>query len=55
MSDLEWGSIKCVLPNKSLGVPCGDDGRIINGIFYALRVGCQWRDLPSQYGSYTTV
>jgi hypothetical protein len=50
MSDLEWAFIKCVLPNKSRGVKRVDDRRLINGIFYALRVGCPWRDLPSQYG-----
>jgi transposase len=55
MSNLEWEFIKCVLPNKSRGVKRVDDRRVINGIFYALRVGCPWRDLPSQYGPYTTV
>ncbi len=55
MSDLEWAFIKCVLPNKSRGVKRVDDRRVINGIFYALRVGCPWRDLPDQYGPYTTV
>ncbi len=54
-SDLEWAFIKCVLPNKSRGVKRVDDRRVINGIFYALRVGCPWRDLPDQYGPYTTV
>ena len=49
MSDLEWQFIKCVLPNKSRGVKRVDDRRVINGIFYALRVGCPWRDLPDQY------
>jgi len=55
MTDFEWEFIKCVLPNKSRGVPRVDDRRVINGIFYALRVGCPWRDLPPQYGPYTTV
>ena len=55
MSDLEWAFIKCVLPNKSRGVKRVDDRRVINGIFYSLRVGCPWRDLPDQYGPYTTV
>jgi transposase len=54
MSDFEWAFIKCVLPNKSRGVKRVDDRRVINGIFYALRVGCPWRDLPDQYGPYTT-
>jgi len=32
-----------------------DDRRVLNGIFYVLRTGIPWRDLPSQYGPYTTV
>ena len=55
MSELEWQFIKCVLPNKSRGVKRVDDRRVINGIFYALRTGCPWRDLPERYGPYTTV
>ena len=26
-----------------------------NGIFYGLRTGAPWRDLPERYGHYTTV
>ena len=55
MSDLEWEFIKAVLPNKSRGVKRVDDRRVINGIFYVLRTGIPWRDLPDQYGPYTTV
>ena len=52
---MEWGFIEPVLPNKVRGVPRVDDRRVLNGIFYALRTGCPWRDLPSRYGPYTTV
>jgi len=55
MTDLEWGFIKCVLPTKVRGVKRVDDRRVLNGIFYVLRTGIPWRDLPSQYGPYTTV
>ena len=55
MSDLEWQFIKAVLPNKSRGVKRVDDRRVINGIFYVLRTGIPWRDLPSEYGPYTTI
>jgi len=55
MSDFEWQFVNCVLPNKSRGVKRVDDRRVLNGIFYVLRVGCPWRDLPDQYGPYTTV
>ena len=29
--------------------------QILNSIFYILRAGCPWRDLPERYGPYTTV
>jgi transposase len=29
--------------------------RVVNGIFYVLRTGSPWRDLPERYGPYTTV
>lgn len=32
-----------------------DDRRVINGIFYVLKTGSPWRDLPERYGPYTTV
>jgi transposase len=31
-----------------------DDRRILNAIFYVLRTGMPWRDLPERYGPYTT-
>jgi transposase len=55
LSELEWGFIKPVLPTKVRGVKRVDDRRVLNGIFYILRTGCAWRDLPERYGPYTTV
>ena len=55
MSDLEWKFIKAVLPNKTRGKKRSDDRRVINGIFYVLRTGIPWADLPEQYGLPTTV
>ena len=55
MSDVEWEFIKAVLPNNTRGVKRVDDRRVINGIFYVLRTGIPWRDLPSEYGPHTTV
>ena len=28
---------------------------VVNGIFYILRTGCQWRYLPADYGPWSTV
>jgi len=54
LSDVEWEVIKPMLPNKPRGVPRVDDRRVLNGIFWVLRSGAPWRDLPETYGSYTT-
>ncbi len=55
LSEAEWRLIEPLLPNKSRGVARVDDRRVINGIFYVLRTGSPWRDLPERYGPYTTI
>lgn len=55
LSEAEWRLIAPLLPDKSRGVARVDDRRVINGIFYVLRTGSPWRDLPERYGPYTTV
>ena len=55
LTDDEWSVIAPLLPNKPRGVPRVDDRRVLNGIFYILRTGSPWRDLPPRYGPYTTV
>jgi transposase len=55
LSDIEWRLIEPPLPNKPRGVARVDDRRVLNGIFYVLRTGSPWRDLPERYGPYTTV
>jgi transposase len=54
LSEHEWTKIKPMLPNKPRGVPRVDDRRILNGIFWVLRSGAPWRDLPHDYGPHTT-
>ena len=54
LSDSEWAAIKPFLPNKSRGVRRVNDRRMLNGIFWVLRSGAPWRDLPICYGPRTT-
>lgn len=54
LSDYEWTVIKPMLPNKPRGVRRVNDRRVLNGIFWVLRSGAPWRDLPENYGPYTT-
>jgi len=54
LTDFERGVIQPLLPNKPRGVPRVDDRRVLNGIFWVLRSGAPWRDLPGRYGPRTT-
>ncbi len=54
LSDFEWTAIKPFLLNKPRGVPRVNDRRVLNGIFWVLRSGAPWRDLPETYGPRTT-
>ena len=54
LNDFEWTAIKPMLPNKPRGVRRANDSRVLNGIFWVLRSGAPWRDLPKNYGPYTT-
>jgi hypothetical protein len=51
LTDYEWTAIKPFLPNKPRGVPRVNDRRVLNGIFWVLRSGAPWRDLPENVWS----
>lgn len=55
LSDTEWGIIEPLLPPTRQGGERRDDRQVINGIFYVLRTGIPWDDLPGRYGPHTTV
>jgi transposase len=54
LSDDEWATIRPMLPDKARGVRRVDDRRVLIGIFWVLRSGAPWRDLPRTFGPYTT-
>ena len=54
-ADEEWAAIEPHLPKQGRGPKQVDDRRVLNGIFYILRTGAPWRDLPERYGPGTTV
>jgi transposase len=41
-------------PNKTIGRPVIPFGKVLDGILYILRTGCQWKMLPKEYGSGST-
>ncbi|MBV9178356.1 MAG: transposase [Nitrososphaeraceae archaeon] len=50
-----WDEIKLLLPpekaNKTIGRPAIPFRKVLDGIVYILRTGCQWKMLPKEYGS----
>jgi transposase len=53
----EWERLQPLLPPQkpAVGRPAKDHRTILNGILWILRTGAPWRDLPAQYGKWTTV
>ncbi len=55
LTDFEWRVIEPLRTMKPRGVPRVDDRRVLNGIFWILRSGSPWRDLPAPTRRSTTV
>lgn len=56
LTDQEWLIIEPLLPNKKLTrPPTWTKREILDGIFYQLKNGCNWGDLPSYMPPYSTV
>jgi len=54
ISDRVWGILEPLLPGRkgSWGGIARDNRLFINAVFWILRTGAPWRDLPSDYGSW---
>jgi transposase len=53
LSDDEWALLEPLMPKSRMSART-DNRKIMNAIFYVLRTGMPWRDLPERYGPYTT-
>ncbi len=53
-----WDEIKIILPkekpSKTVGRPIISYRKVLDDIHYILRTGCQWKMLPSEFGSGST-
>jgi transposase len=54
LTDFEWSVIEPLLPMDRRGPKPKNNRQVLNGIFWVLRAGAPWRDMPERYGPYTT-
>ena len=58
ISDELWDRISTILPyekpNNTIGRPIIPYRKVLDGVLYVLRTGCQWKMLPKEYGSGST-
>lgn len=56
LRDEEWDLIKDLFPPAArTGRPPTDRRKIVDGIFWIMRTGSAWRDLPDAFGPWQTV
>lgn len=60
LTDAQWALVEPLLPepNSGPGQPgrqVVDRRRVIDGILYVTKTGCQWRLLPREFGAWQTV
>jgi transposase len=54
LSDVEWELVEPFLPLGGRG-PVPDLRRLFNAVMWRFRTGRPWRDVPQEYGSWSTV
>lgn len=55
LTDDGWERIRPLLPVQKRGGKWADHRTLLNGMFWVLNSGAQWRDMPERYGHWETV
>jgi putative transposase len=60
VTDELWEMLQSLLPERTWrpggpGRPPCDVQRIVNGILYINKTGCQWRLVPKEFGHWNTI
>ncbi len=63
LTEPEWRLVQAILLERPEGPRCrGCHGRwrlvnrsLVNGIFWKLRTGCEWRMVPPRYGKWNSI
>lgn len=55
LTDEGFARIEPLLPRQGRGGKWADHRTVLNGLFWVLNSGAQWRDMPERYGKWETV
>jgi transposase len=57
LTDEQFARLEPYLPKGGPegGHPWAEHRRVLNGLFWKLHTGAQWRDIPERYGPWTTI
>ena len=55
LTDEQWAVIEPLLPKATTGRPLIVPREMLNAMFWVLRSGAPWRDLPERFGPWQTV
>lgn len=56
LEERDWEVVRAFLPpRKHTGRPRRSERDLLNGMFWVLRSGARWRDMPERYGPWQTV
>jgi transposase len=61
VTDAQWDLLQSLLPERAWHPggrgrpPSCDVRRILNGILYLNKTGCQWRMIPQEFGNWSTI
>jgi len=56
LTDEQWALVRPLLPPQRSGIgrPPNDHRVVLGGILWVARTGCSWREMPEEYGDFTT-
>jgi len=55
LTDEAWARLEPLMPGQGPGGQWNDHRTTLNGIFWVLNCGAQWRDMPERYGKWQSV
>ncbi len=56
LTEAQWALIEPLLPSQRgrVGRPLHDHREVLGGVLWVARTGCSWREMPEEYGDFTT-